>query len=535
MASPSADAIGEMEALAFLADLVRIAPTNLEDPAHGRFEKPNYPAAAERIVAQARAWGLHAEVFDPVAESGSATGLRGIPRPNIIVDLDAGAASTVLILAHYDVVPVPAEQRSRWRTPPHELTPAADGRLYGRGANDDLGSGVTASLLAMRRLRARGRIPSNVRLLVCCDEETQGEGGIEAIKHHDDQLPRGDRRRRLLGDVALIPDGSPHTTVGSSGVAFLEAGFAVPVALSTAVGYGRFLVGLDAVARDWTSTMASPDWPDFGAPAPVILGRATVTQMDFEVAAPPPGGTRLERVHAETDAANQIAESVTLVFGGEERTSRELEERLAAHLPAPFRVAAAVASALTIPPGRIGLQVVGKSAHGGYPHRGRNPVPAVLDLLASTLHAGVTPDAPGCTATYTVDLRLPPEMDLESAVREVRGRTDAWIERHAPAARLSAPEGRRRAGYALDPAHPAAQRLEGILGPLTGERGMFGEYGGTDASSLRGIPTPAGAPLPALVFGSMDRAANIHEANESADPKLIGAVAQTIERFVLEG
>jgi hypothetical protein len=67
---------------------------------------------------------------------------------------------------------------------------------------------------------------------------------------------------------------------------------------------------------------------------------------------------------------------------------------------------------------------------------------------------------------------------------------------------------------------------------LYGERGVFGEYGGTDASSLIGVKTPSGDDLPALVFGSMDRDAHIHEAEESADPRLIAATATLIERFV---
>jgi acetylornithine deacetylase/succinyl-diaminopimelate desuccinylase-like protein len=67
-----------------------------------------------------------------------------------------------------------------------------------------------------------------------------------------------------------------------------------------------------------------------------------------------------------------------------------------------------------------------------------------------------------------------------------------------------------------------------------GASGVFGEYGGTDASSLATVRTPSGAPLPALVFGSMDRSANIHQAEESVDPSGLGSVIRTIERFILE-
>ena len=78
------------------------------------------------------------------------------------------------------------------------------------------------------------------------------------------------------------------------------------------------------------------------------------------------------------------------------------------------------------------------------------------------------------------------------------------------------------------------QRLERLCREIFRAPGVFGEYGGTDASSLSGLRTPSGAPLPALVFGSMDRESHIHEAEESADPREIAHVAQLLERFVRE-
>ncbi|MCI4346229.1 MAG: M20/M25/M40 family metallo-hydrolase, partial [Thermoplasmata archaeon] len=155
--------------------------------------------------------------MDPEAEHPEAEEFHGIPRPNIVIDLEAGASERVLLLAHYDVVPVPAEQAARWTTPPHTLSPNRNGRLYGRGSNDDLGSGVVASLLALRRL-AGAPLRRNVRLLICCDEETGGVGGIEAIKARDAKRAPGDPERLLDADVVLIPDGSPYVAAGSSGV-----------------------------------------------------------------------------------------------------------------------------------------------------------------------------------------------------------------------------------------------------------------------------------------------------------------------------
>ncbi|HTP56436.1 MAG TPA: M20/M25/M40 family metallo-hydrolase [Thermoplasmata archaeon] len=528
--SPAA-VLGDPRALELLQELVAIAPTNLEDLPGQRFEKPNYVRAADAIVRAARGFGLATRVYDPVTTGVAAEELRGIPRPNVIADLDVGARSTVLILAHYDVVPVPAEQRSRWKSPPHSLTLRADGRLYGRGSNDDLGSGVVGSLLALSRLADVDDLVRNVRLLVCCDEETGGEGGIEAIRAHDERLPAHDPERILTADVALIPDGSPETTIGSSGVAFLEASFGGRVPLTEALAYGEELVRLHETARAWKSSAPSPDWPSHGAPEAVITGRASVTK--FDVGGVAPGEKlRLTAAHAETDAANQIARSVTLVFEGPGQGA--LTDRLRPLLPAPYRLEPASATAVAVPPGSLAVQVVGEAAHGGYPHRGRNPVPAALALLRGAASAGIVDGKSMGSAQFTVDLRLPPEMELADGLREALGTVERWTSAHSLSARIEAPPSRCRPGYALPPDHPAALKLDRILRATVGAHGLRGEYGGTDASALRGLSTPGGEPLPALVFGSMDDAAHIHDAEESVDPRLLAGVARAIERFVRE-
>lgn len=530
----AAEVIGDAEALDLLASLVAISPTNLEDPIRGRYEKPNYGRAVDRIVRAARRFGLATRVYDPVVENPAATHLRGIPRPNVIVDLDVGAAERVLILAHYDVVPVPAEQLGRWRSSPHTLTLRGDGRLYGRGANDDLGSGVITSLLAMRRLAEAEDARRNVRLLVCCDEETGGEGGVEELKLHDDRLPEGDPGRFLLGEVALIPDGSPHTTAGSSGVAFLDAETTAPATVREVATFGETLVRLHDLARDWRSVYPSPDWPDELAPEPVLTGRATLTKVDF--AAPEGSSDRacVAAVHAEADAANQIPESVTLVFTGDAEPLSSVRTKLLASVRPPFTVVDAHATALAIPPGSLGLQVVGTSAHGGYPHRGHNPVPEALRLLAVGADEGWLDPAARGRATFAVDLRLTPEMTLEQGTEPALAQVQRALAEARIAGRIVAPPGRCRPGYALPLTHPALQRLERILTEEGGEKGIFGEYGGTDASTLATVRTPKGEPLPAIVFGSMDRAARIHDAEESADPRLIGAIARAVHRFIQE-
>ncbi len=529
----AARALGDVAALRLLQELVAIAPTNLENVALGRYEKPNYGRAAEAIVRWARSFGLATRVYDPLLHGPDPASWRNIPRPNVIVDLDRGAKETVLVLAHYDVVPVPDEQRARWKSPPHTLTLRSNGRLYGRGSSDDLGSGVTATLLAMRRLAESDTVPRNVRLLVCCDEETGGQGGIDALRAHDEHLGAGDPDRFLDADVALIPDGSPHVTVGSSGLSFLEASFTGPVPLSRAVSYGEELVGLHQLASAWRSACPSGDWPDRGAPAPVITGRATVTRFDID--AVPPGDTvRLLAAHAETEASNLIPRTVTLVFSGPAERLDRLPAELAPRLPAPFVLERAGVSSVAVPDGALAVQVVGKAGHAGYPHKARNPVPVALDLLREAVGRGLLDASVPGAARFTVDLRLTPEMELEEGVGPVLARVRGWAAAHAPTARVEAPPSHSRPGYMLEPGHPMVQKLAGILRTTLGSDQVLGEYGGTDASSLRGLRSRSGEPLPALVFGSMDEAAQIHDVDESADPRLIAGVAATIERFVRE-
>jgi acetylornithine deacetylase/succinyl-diaminopimelate desuccinylase-like protein len=533
-ATAPSDPLGDPEGTELLRDLVAIHPSNLEDPVRDRYEKPRYRAAVERIQRAARAWGLTTRVYDPVDDPECAVALRGIPRPNLIVDLEVAAPERVLVLAHYDVVPVPEEDLGRWKSPPRELTPRADGRWYGRGANDDLGSGVVATLLAMKRLARGPRPRRNVRLLICCDEETGGAGGVECVKERDDRLPEGDPERFLFGHVALIPDGSPHATPASSGVGFLDASFAGPVPLSTALAYGARLEAIHAEVARQRSRYPSPDYPDFGAPAPVLTGRATLTRADLgpvDGSGPVP---RLAAAHAETDAANFIPEAMTLAFRGPPGARKELLEAMRHRLPTGFRLAPAENTALPRSPDVDLVQVIGEGGHGGSPHRAKNPVPVALSLMRAAVAQGELDGAIVAPATFAVDLRLIPEATFAEGMDPVLEGIRAWARAECPSARIDAPSGRCRTGYALPLDDPHLRRIAAILEKTLDAHGSFGEYGGTDASSLSGVRTPDRRPLPAIVFGSMDRASRIHDAEESVDPQLLAGVAETIRRFVAE-
>lgn len=83
-------------------------------------------------------------------------------------DLGEGDDSDALgILAHLDVVP----EGDGWNYPPYGAQ-IVDGRMYGRGTNDDKGPAV-AALYAMKAVQMAGiPLKRKVRLILGCDEES---------------------------------------------------------------------------------------------------------------------------------------------------------------------------------------------------------------------------------------------------------------------------------------------------------------------------------------------------------------------------
>jgi len=95
--------------------------------------------------------------------------------PPIYAELPGPEGSPVVVLyAHYDVQPAPPEQG--WTSDPWTPTHKDDGRLYGRGAADDI-SGLIAHLGTMRVFD--GKPPCTVKLILEGMEET--ESNLEAF------------------------------------------------------------------------------------------------------------------------------------------------------------------------------------------------------------------------------------------------------------------------------------------------------------------------------------------------------------------
>ena len=102
-----------------------------------------------------------------------------------------GAEEKIAVLGHLDVVPV----GDGWTKPPFDAL-IENGRIYGRGTNDDKGPAL-ASLFAMKAVKEAGiPLKKSVRLILGCDEESGWEDMAYYGAH--EQIP----------DVGFSPDAS---------------------------------------------------------------------------------------------------------------------------------------------------------------------------------------------------------------------------------------------------------------------------------------------------------------------------------------
>ncbi|MCR5566072.1 MAG: dipeptidase PepV [Clostridiales bacterium] len=102
-----------------------------------------------------------------------------------------GAEEKIAVLGHLDVVPV----GDGWTKPPFDAL-IENGRIYGRGTNDDKGPAL-AALFAMKAIRDAGiPLKKGIRLILGCDEESGWEDMAYYGAH--EQIP----------DVGFSPDAS---------------------------------------------------------------------------------------------------------------------------------------------------------------------------------------------------------------------------------------------------------------------------------------------------------------------------------------
>ncbi len=118
-------------------------------------------------------------------------------RPNLVATVPGVDDDyAIWVMAHMDVVPTGEE--SLWNTDPWTVV-EKDGRLYGRGVEDDQQGLVSGVFAALSFVRSGIRPAHTVKLLFVADEEVGSTYGIQyLLENHN--LFRKD-------DIIIIPDG----------------------------------------------------------------------------------------------------------------------------------------------------------------------------------------------------------------------------------------------------------------------------------------------------------------------------------------
>ncbi len=116
-------------------------------------------------------------------------------RPNLVYTIKGKSSSrTTWIMAHMDVVP-PGDG---WQSNPYQVV-EKDGKLYGRGTEDNQ-QAIVSALLAVKILHDLKIQPEyNVGLILVADEETGSQYGIEHVLKERPDLCKAE-------DFILVPD-----------------------------------------------------------------------------------------------------------------------------------------------------------------------------------------------------------------------------------------------------------------------------------------------------------------------------------------
>jgi acetylornithine deacetylase/succinyl-diaminopimelate desuccinylase-like protein len=125
------------------------------------------------------------------------------------------AKPTVLVYAHYDVMPVdPVEL---WHSPPFEPQ-VRDGKIFARGADDDKGQSFMQAK-AFEYLVRSNTLPCNVKFMIEGEEEV---GSANLGKFCDDYKHMLKADIILVSDTSMIAPDIPSITSGLRGLSYME-------------------------------------------------------------------------------------------------------------------------------------------------------------------------------------------------------------------------------------------------------------------------------------------------------------------------
>ncbi len=122
---------------------------------------------------------------------------------------------TVLVYAHYDVMPV--DPIDLWKSDPFKPE-IRDGKIYARGADDDKGQGFMHAK-AFEYMVKTNQLPCNVKFMIEGEEEI-GSPSLEDFCKENKELLKADII--LVSDTSLLGEDTPSITTGLRGLAYME-------------------------------------------------------------------------------------------------------------------------------------------------------------------------------------------------------------------------------------------------------------------------------------------------------------------------
>ncbi len=147
-------------------------------------------------------------------EAGFETELLSTGAPPVVYGVRPGrpGSPVILIYGHYDVQP--ADPLEAWQTPPFDPV-FREGRLYGRGAQDNKGqlAYVCAALETLHRLT--GRDLCTVKVLLEGQEESGSEGLTRALPGWAERVKAD---VLLVADTFMAESGAPAIVMGLRGL-----------------------------------------------------------------------------------------------------------------------------------------------------------------------------------------------------------------------------------------------------------------------------------------------------------------------------
>ena len=176
------------EAVATLMELIKIPAISPDYGYEGEYER------AQRLLEMVKELPFDdVQVYNCPDERA-----KGGVRPNIIAVYKGESDERLWILTHIDTVP-PGDE-SKWQTAKPFEPAVKNGKVYGRGAEDNLQS-LVASLYAVKAIMLEGIRPKRtVVLAFVSDEETGSKRGLEwLMKEHSELFKKK--------DLVLVPDG----------------------------------------------------------------------------------------------------------------------------------------------------------------------------------------------------------------------------------------------------------------------------------------------------------------------------------------